>query len=386
MLVDRPSGRHRVASWPNSIRRSVRDRSLLLVRSRPEPWAWLVRSAGLAALTLAGFFVIAFLLLWYGPDLIARHDIAAIAEPQRATHLQQARETVRANLLTFGAGLFAAGALVYTARNFDLSRRTLEISRRTFELAEQGQVTDRYTKAIGQLGSETLDIRIGGIYGLERVAHDSSRDHPPVMEVLGAFIREHSHEQWPLPITGVAAADRVVRPDVQAAMTVIGRRNTVYDREPIDLTAAILPKVTLEYANLASVDLTSADLRSAFLPSVDLAGADLTAADLTDASLAGANLVGADLTDADLTDADLTAADLTDADLTRANLRNAHLSEANLIGAFLSDAILTDAELSAARLNDTNQSDSVLNREEIPQGWLIDPASGRLRRSPMRDE
>jgi hypothetical protein len=62
-----------------------------------------------------------------------------------------------------------------------------------------GQVTDRYTRAIDQRGSKKLDVRIGGIFGLERVAHDSACDHPPVMEVLAAFVREHSREQWSCP-------------------------------------------------------------------------------------------------------------------------------------------------------------------------------------------
>ena len=63
-------------------------------------------------------------------------------------------------------------------------------------------MTDRYTKAIEQLGSDKLDVRIGGIYALERIARDSARDHPTVMEVLTAFIREHSREQWPPPDPG----------------------------------------------------------------------------------------------------------------------------------------------------------------------------------------
>jgi hypothetical protein len=71
------------------------------------------------------------------------------------------------------------------------------LSRRTFELTEQGQVTDQYTKAIEQLSSDKLDVRIGGIYALERVARASVRDHPTVMLVLTAFIREHSREPWP---------------------------------------------------------------------------------------------------------------------------------------------------------------------------------------------
>jgi hypothetical protein len=78
--------------------------------------------------------------------------------------------------------VFAAGALIFTGRNFGLARRT-------FRLTEQGQVTDRYTRAVEQLGSEKLDVRIGGIYALERVARDSAIDHPTVMEVLTAFIR-----------------------------------------------------------------------------------------------------------------------------------------------------------------------------------------------------
>jgi len=53
-------------------------------------------------------------------------------------------------------------------------------------------VTDRFIKAIEQLGSKELDARIGGIYALERVARDSEKDHRTVMEVLTAFIREHS--------------------------------------------------------------------------------------------------------------------------------------------------------------------------------------------------
>ncbi len=58
-------------------------------------------------------------------------------------------------------------------------------------------MTDRYTKAIEQLGSDKLDVRLGGVYALERVARDSARGDPAVMEVVAVFIREHSHDQWP---------------------------------------------------------------------------------------------------------------------------------------------------------------------------------------------
>ena len=140
----------------------------------PPGTRWL--AVGIVAVVLA--LAVAWVLFVPAADWLARHDVGSA----HGVLLQTARDDARGRLLTLGAGLLAAGALLFTARNFTLSRRT-------FELTEQGQVTDRYTKAIEQLGSDKLDVRIGGIYALERVARDSVRDHPTVMEVLTAFIR-----------------------------------------------------------------------------------------------------------------------------------------------------------------------------------------------------
>src|SRR5215813_6013516 len=115
------------------------------------------------------------------------------------------------------------------------TNKTAALTLRAVELTEQGQVTDRYSKAIEQLGSDKLDVRIGGIYALERVARDSPRDHPTVMDVLAAFVREHSREQWPRAEPGAEPPRRATRPDVQAAVTVIGRRNRQHDQQLFDL-------------------------------------------------------------------------------------------------------------------------------------------------------
>ena len=121
-------------------------------------WSGLIVAA--AAVVVAAIYVV----FWPLSDLIARHDVGAITGPHRAAALQTARDAARGRLVAFGAGLFAVGALIYTARNFSLAR--------------QGQVADRYTKAIEQLGSDKLDVRIGGIYALERIADDRSPPGP----------------------------------------------------------------------------------------------------------------------------------------------------------------------------------------------------------------
>jgi hypothetical protein len=188
------------------------------------------------------------------------------------------------------------------------------VGQRTLALGEQGQVTDRYTKAIEQLGSTELAVRLGGIYALERIARDSARDHPTVMEVLTAFIREPAHlGATPTTRAGLQGRPRL-RADVQAAITVVGRRNAGHDNPG--------QRIDLAEAHLAGADLAGADLR----------GVDLAQADLTDAQLTGTQLTRANLWRADLTRADLARADLT--------------------GAILDDAILTDTKLAETNLQD----------------------------------
>ena len=367
----------------------------------PQNIRWL---AGSAAVVLV--LAVMWALLVPIADLLARHDVGSVRGPLFETAVDNAR----GRLLTLAAGLFAAGALSVTALNFALSRRT-------FELTEQGQVTDRYTKAVEQLGSDKLDVRIGGIYALERIARDSARDHPTVMEVLTAFIREHSHEQWPLPdaegrerprrtrpdvlavATSVHSNDPLpppvppgredkgwTRPDVQAAITVVGRRNQESDvpRTSIDLVGANLTGANLGGAHFDGAVLFGADLSGARLYLAELSHADLSGADLTGANLLGAKLGMADLTGANLTWAKLPGANLTGADLTGANLTGAGLGSANLTGANLNGANLNDANLYGATLDDAELNGAELDGAgwplyaEVPDGWTRHAGSGWL--------
>lgn len=234
----------------------------------PRATRWLM--GGIAVLVLA--VTLSWVLVVPAADWLARHDVGSAKGPL----LQTALDAARGRLLTLGAGLFAAGALLFTARSFVLSR--------------EGQMTDRYTKAIEQLGSDKLDVRIGSIYALERVARDSPKDHPTVMDVLTAFIRQYSPNQWPERGSG-----RWTRPDVQAAVTVVGRRaakRDIQDR-PIDLYRAVLIRANLNGVNLRGATLRGATLRGADLRDAILVGADLRGVTLRDARYGCADLTGA---------------------------------------------------------------------------------------------
>ena len=69
---------------------------------------------------------------------------------------------------------------------------TIYVAWANLVVSQEKHKTDLFTKAIEQLGSEKLEVRLGGIYALERIARDSEKDHGPIMEVLTAFVRLHA--------------------------------------------------------------------------------------------------------------------------------------------------------------------------------------------------
>jgi len=356
-------------------------------------WAALPRGirwaiGGIAAVVLG--LAVTWALFVPAADWLAHHDVGSVTGSLHETAVDNAR----GRLLTLGAGLFAAGALAYTALTFNLSR--------------QGQVTDRYTKAIEQLGAGKLEVRAGGIYALERVGRDSGRDQQTVMAVLIAFVLERSRERpdppdplgqavlgsllpgvfpqvpesYRLPGDLQAAVNVVLRADLKGYRTAVilsGSRLFGADFSGAKLSGATFYRAELAYAvfggaaqadqaSFADADLTcawflEANLRQAWLSGATLTGAFFRGTDLTGAHLNGAHLNGADLSTAEPFGVNkLAGADLTGATLIQADLTGADLAGATLIG-----ADLTDARWPAG--------------QQLPPGWEPDPGSGLLKRS-----
>jgi hypothetical protein len=93
------------------------------------------------------------------------------------------------------------------------------------QLADQGQITDRYNAAITNLGSPSIEVRLGGIYALQRLMEDSPRDQSTVIAVLCAFVRDRTESAARL---GKSRASRLAT-DIQAALTVVGTRDSAHD-------------------------------------------------------------------------------------------------------------------------------------------------------------
>ena len=261
-----------------------------------------------------------------------------------------------------------------------------------------------------------LEVRLGAIYALERIAQDSDRDHVRIMEILCAYIREnapasgardHSLGDWPdwpenaddgtlqrraeeldkrrADLNAWVSDLRYAanpRTDIQAALDVIGRRIPrqieiekatktrgsqigyrldlrgtnlqAVDLTDLDFARSMLAGSRLDGAILERTVLDEADLHSARLCAANLRGARLQLADLTQVGLEGAALAEAILNDVELFEGQLQTADFSDAHLDCSYLGNAGLEGANLSQASLRRASLYRAQLQHANLNNAS--------------------------------
>jgi hypothetical protein len=248
------------------------------------------------------------------------------------------------------------------------------------------------SRAIDQLGkvddkgNKLFEIRIGGIYALQRIARESEEDYWPIMEILTAYVREHA--PWPPEEPSSEEEVEEGKPpeaDIQAILTVIGRRERYpghKESERLDLQGTNLRRSSaLSEAHLAGAYFMGTNLSNAILSGADLSGADLSGADLLEADLSRANLKGADLSnailaEADLSEADLSEADIGGADLSGANLRKAHFSEATILwDADIRGAIFSETDprtmrrhLESARGDETTRLPPGLKPDELWDG------------------
>jgi uncharacterized protein YjbI with pentapeptide repeats len=174
--------------------------------------------------------------------------------------------------------------------------------------------------ALARLENQDIRSRLAGISDLAQIAQEYPQFHWVIMVLLTDFIRYHAPY---LPQEQVLNNCNItVRVDIQAAMTVIGKRDT--NQDPIN------EQLDLSHTDMQGINLNGVNLEHANLYQVNLQAANLSGANLSKAILSAANLQGANLNLVNLEGAILSAANLDGANLEGANLDQASLYLAKL--------------------------------------------------------
>lgn len=227
-----------------------------------------------------------------------------------------------------GAALLTG--LLFTALNLRATQDKLDIDR-------QGQLTNRFIQATGQLGAELKDgqpnveVRLGGIYALNRISRDWPKDYWPIVDVLTAYVRHNARWNSSLATTSSPTSGRQgsslsglfdwlarrklptgedhepkIRTDIQAILTVLGHSDPpegFNERHKLDLRNTDLRGAEFWDAHLEWTDFWGANLDGA-----KFWGAVLSHAKLDHAHLVGANLRATKLDGASLENAIVTGA------------------------------------------------------------------------------
>ena len=331
-----------------------------------QPWALehsqLLTFLGIAVTTAAALFAI-FVAPRFAPHSLHGKERADVQNNIRDTGLKVT------------AGLAAAFAAVLTWGRLELSR--LEHRNQV-----SGQITERYTRAVDQMGNPDPAVRLGGLYALERIALDSIGDRSTVCRVISSYVRYRASAELPPPSASdaegpSAEGERTNGPTEAGRAYLVTRDASITNEPPKDMSAPpqahrviavfgpqfAAPEVQGTLAVDVGTALSILARREPFWrAAIDLSGAKLSGAYLFGAYLARADLRGTYLARADLAAAYLSAANLTRANLSRAHLRWSNLSDINLSGADLSGADLRGANLMGAILRGANLMGADLSR------------------------
>jgi len=188
--------------WPRPARRiqlAIASLVVLVLAAATRPRAILLVAVVLATVGLLATWVVVIPCRLAPPvpdevlDRLGDHrDRLAVADAR-----VKLQNDLRTTALQAIAGLAVLAGAVLAFQQLTEDRRQATA---TQELTRQGQASERFTRAIDQLGSDHLDVRLGGIYALERIARDSPGDRPTIGEVLTAYLRGHA--PWPPRLEG----------------------------------------------------------------------------------------------------------------------------------------------------------------------------------------
>jgi hypothetical protein len=218
-------------------------------------------------------------------------------------------------------------------------QRRRDSGKLAYERDEEG--TPDFSKPIYEEASlPNLEVRVGSIYALERIAQDSDRDHIQIMEILCAYIRENAPAEnaepfpfEPSPDEHIAWESKVKGPrtDIRVALEIIGRRSKIQielERHTEVRGSEKGYRLDLRGTCLQMAQLADMDFKNALFGESRMQGAKLTEAQMQGANFFMAQMQGTNFGEAQIQGAELYGAQMNEeTSVSAADLRGAALKE-----------------------------------------------------------
>ncbi len=223
---------------------------------------------------------------------------------------------------------------------------------RNLKSGDEKLTIESFSRATSELASDRLESRLGAIFSLEQIANTNPSYYWTIIEILESFIRYRG---------AIDISDsnfEKVKPDVQAALTAIIRRQGVDpEGKIIDLESTCLNYASLNNAHCL-IDAKRIKLNGFRFYKCQLVKANFFRAILSEISFREANLEGANFSDTELDRVTFFGA----------NCRGADFSNAVFLEVSLKYADLTEAKITEEQLEHVK-----LCRTKLPDGISLNP-------------
>jgi hypothetical protein len=325
----------------------------------PKLWPEAVRAwMTLVAMLACGFGLVCILIILF---LIIRMGYDALTLPTPAY-----QEAARNFLVAF-AGVFGVPFLVWRAF---IGHWQAKVATEQARIALENHVTGNFIKSIELLGllRETkiraqdgteitshvpnTSARLGALYSLERLMHESEKDQRSILETLCAYIRENSPLEIPTEEPAAAEFRRGKTPplparrvDVQAALTIIGRRSEIIRKRTKDEGFRLnLTNANLILYDFSGLNYDHTDFENSFLNEASIHNSSFvnctfkndhfSKAKIYKTHFNGSAFESCSFIKAQIEDSDFRSCNFCSSDLRNAAVRQIKLEGANLEHAF----------------------------------------------------
>lgn len=274
-------------------------------------------------------------------SLIPKWQLSAKKDKLELDKYLNLENEYRKTIAQIVGGMYVLGGFAFTWYQLVAAQNTLVLS-------QERLITDRYSKAIDQLGGASPHTRLGGIYALGSIAKTSPDYVYTVENVLASYIRKNCIYQ----------DSAFIRDELQASVNIItGKQYHIVQSDETDgsfnLSAATLNGFDFNKSSLEKSTLTNADFKRSFFVDANLSGVEANGATFARADLSNASMNGGHFYGVDFTQARLDNASIKNSDLRLANFKEANLSNANLTGCDMTDVNLDRTNLFGADLQRT---------------------------------
>ena len=284
-------------------------------------------------------------------------------------------QNIRGTIISVGTGILAIIGIYLTWKRTNSIEKQNSLSETKIKNEQTKDIDtillQQYSKATELLANEeSITARLSGIYLFEKIMNEHENYYQQIIELLTAYVREKRQIDWVIDkeknIKNTNVANTPVTKDIQAIITVLGRRNTEHKSEYHNNKHLDLSNTMLYQANFSNLNLSNFNFSNSILTNCECLKTEFNHAHFENAYFNNSlcicvNFIGASCSSTIFNNTNLSGVNFERAILDKVSFENTILSDIN----FDTSICLTATSLMKAKILDAIYTEDDKLKDEI---------------------